>query len=128
MEISDENMDLMNNLFPETEESIRFDGTECDFRIRKLKKKEIQIQFQIYWKCFILDQKLDSNLSEKLINYIISLTNKNQNSNINYHNAFLYLSGGNEEEKVIIDKIMEKKGEFSKISDKKFFSKIKFHF
>ena len=117
--LSDENMDLMNNLFPETEESIRFDGTEYNFRIRKLKKKEIQIQFSIYWKCFILDQKLDSNLSEKLINYIISLTDKNQNSNINYHNAILYLSGGNEEEKVIIDKIMEKKGEFSKISDKK---------
>ena len=117
--LSDENMDLMNNLFPETEESIRFDGTEYDFRIRKLKKKEIQIQFSIYWKCFILDQKLDSNLSEKLINYIITLTDKNQNSNINYHNAILYLSGGNEEEKVIIDKIMEKKGEFSKISDKK---------
>ena len=126
--LSDENMDLMNNLFPETEESIRFDGTEYDFRIRKLKKKEIQIQFQIYWKCFILDQKLDSNLSEKLINYIISLTNKNQNSNINYHNAILYLSGGNEEEKVIIDKIMEKKENFQKYLIKKFFSKIKFHF
>ena len=53
--LSDENMDLMNNLFPETEESIRFDGTEYNFRIRKLKKKEIQIQFSIYLKCFILD-------------------------------------------------------------------------
>ena len=42
--LSDENMDLMNNLFPETKESIRFDGT--NFRIRKLKKKKHKYNFK----------------------------------------------------------------------------------
>ena len=108
-----DNLDLVNKLFPEEKKNIKFNGTDYDFRIRKLEREEKQIQFSINWKCYILDKKLDFYLTEKLINYIISLTESKKYVDKNYHNVILYLSDEKYDEKFIRDKIMEKKGELS---------------
>ena len=112
-----ENINLVNGLFPQQKEDIKFDDTEYIFRTRALKINEEQPKFSIRWKCFILDHKLDSDLSEKLINYTIKLTDNEKYSSKNYHNVILYLSDGNGCENVIIKKIMELKGK-SLVEDK----------
>ena len=67
----EENKELVNDLFPQEKEDIKFDDTEYIFRTRAYKINEESPKFSISWKCFILDHKLDSDLSEKLINYTI---------------------------------------------------------
>ena len=111
--LSNENLNLVNNLFPEAKENIKLDGTDYDFRIRRVKREEKQIKFSINWKCFILDKKLDLYLADKLLNYIISITESKKYKEENYHNVILYLSDESNNEKFITVKIMEKKGELS---------------
>ena len=115
---SDENQNIINNLFPQTNEDIKFNGTKYFFKVRKAKEEIKNINFVIHWKCFILHKKLDSNLSVKLIDFIINLT-ENRNYLIqNNHNVILYFSDGNE--KNIKDVLLEKKGELlKKYVDKK---------
>lgn len=110
--LNEENKNIINNLFPKSGDNLRLDDTEYSFRIREIQEKKNDINFNINWKCFILDKIMDLEITERLINHIKNLTERNEEKEIEYHNVILYFSDANYIN--IVRKILEKKGEITK--------------
>lgn len=110
--LNEENKNIINNLFPKSGDSLRLDDSEYSFRIREIQEKKNDINFNINWKCFILDKIMDLEMTERLINHIKNLTERNKEKEIEYHNVILYFSDANYIN--IVRKILEKKGEITK--------------
>ena len=91
--------------------------TDYTFRVKEKNENLKEINFNISWKCFILDKTLDSNLSEKLINHIKNLTEKEKDKEKEYHNVILYFS--DDYYTIIVNKILEKKWELTNTEENK---------
>ena len=85
-------------------------------------KKEIikEIDFSIEWKAFILRQNFNKDVSTKLIEHILNLTNQNdEKDSSKFHNVILYFTLGNKEDENLINQYKSLKGKIEENNKEK---------
>ena len=110
-----DNDSIINELFNgildnnEKDEKVYNSNYKFDVRIKKEIIKEID--FSIEWKAFILRQNFNKDVSTKLIEHILNLTNQNdEKDSSKFHNVILYFTLGNEEDQLLINQYKSLKG------------------
>ena len=115
--LNKENTMIIDALFTKESDNVKLYETDYTFRVKERNENLKEINFNISWKCFILNKILDSNLSENLINHIKNLTEKEKDKEKEYHNVILYFS--DDKYTIIVNKLLEKKGELTSSEEKK---------
>ena len=119
-----DNDSIINELFNgildnnEKDEKVYNSNYKFDVRIKKEIIKEIN--FSIEWKAFILKQKINKDVSTKLIEHILNLTNQNdEKDSSKFHNVILYFTLGNKEDENLINQYKSLKGKIEENNKEK---------
>lgn len=119
-----DNDSIINELFNgildnnEKDEKVYNSNYKFDVRIKKEIIKEID--FSIEWKAFILRQNFNKDVSTKLIEHILNLTNQNdEKDSSKFHNVILYFTLGNEEDENLINQYKSLKGKIEENNKEK---------
>ena len=97
------NRRIIKELFPIIDKPVKFDDTYLIFEKRKREEKIKEIKFDMNWNCFILTQRLNSSLSEKLLKHIKNFSEKEKQ----FNNVILYFSDQNYN--ILIQRFQEEK-------------------
>ena len=112
--------ELFNGILDNNEKDEKVYNSNYKFDVRIKKEIIREIDFSIEWKAFILRQNFNKDVSTKLIEHILNLTNQNdEKDSSKFHNVILYFTLGNKEDENLINQYKSLKGKIEENNKEK---------